>query len=325
VNLDGVVIESMAVALPRNSASARDLVAGCHAPIDFEMQAITGIASTPTARAGEYSLDLAETAIQRCLARSRHPARDIDLLISGTLLNSNSPGTISLEPGMASAMKARLGFEQALTLDVSCACAGLFAALRVADAFLECNAAKRVLIFSGEFVTQAAHTAQALIESANDPRMPCLTVGDSALAMVIERASDGGGFSNLQLFTLGRYSGHCVAKPTDRAPGGVVMETDAVRLALVTSKEGLLHFQRAYATRPGEAATFDFLVPHQASASSLAGAMRDANKRHNEPLLTNENVINNLERRGNTVTTTHFLAIYDAILQGRIRNGHRLL
>lgn len=326
MNLDGVVIESMAVALPRNSTSARDLVGGCRAPIDFEMQAITGIASTPTAEAGEYSVDLAETAIRRCLARSRYLARDIDLLISGTLLNSNAPGNISLEPGMASAIKARLGFDRALTVDVSCACAGLFAALRVADAFLESNAATRVLVFSGEFVTQAARAAQAQIESANDPRMPCLTVGDSALAMVIERTnSEGAGFSNLQLFTLGRYSGHCVAKPTDQAPGGVVMETDAVRLALVTSKEGLLHFQRSYSPRAGEPAQFDFLVPHQASASSLAGAMRDANKRNTAPLLTNDNVINNLERRGNTVTTTHFLAIYDAILQGRIRNGHRLL
>jgi len=320
-----ILIESLGAAIPQASTSALSLVAGCRTPIAFEMEAITGIASTPTAGEGEYALDLAEMAIRDCLSRSRYSATDVDVLISGTLINSNRPGEVTLEPGMASTIKRRMGFEHALTFDVSSACAGIFVGLWLAESFLKSGAARRVLLFSGEFVTHAARTAQAEIESANDPRMPCLTVGDSGIALLLELGERSDvGFTELHLFTLGRYSGHCVAKPTERAPGGVLMKTDTVRLALITGKEGMRHFERVQEER-GSAVQFDFFVPHQASSATLAGVMRDANKRAGTAFLSDANVINNLARRGNTVTTTHFLAIYDAIRSSRIQSGHRLL
>jgi len=320
-----VVIESIGAAIPRSSTSARSLVEGCRNRIDFEMEAITGIASTPTASEGEYAIDMAELAIKDCLSRSQFTASDVDVVISGSLLNSNTPGVITLEPGMASSIKQRLGFDNALSLDVSTACAGVFAALCIAESFLKTGAARRVLVFSGEFVTHAARTAQAQVESANDPRMPCLTVGDSGIALLLELSPRTDvGFSDLRLFTLGRYSGHCIAKPTERAPGGILMKTDTVRLALITSKEGMRHFERMQEERGG-VTDFDFFVPHQASSATLAGVIRDANKRAGRALFTDENVINNLELRGNTVTTTHFLAVYDAIKSSRIQSGQRLL
>ena len=320
-----VVIESLGAAIPRSSTSARSLVEGCRTRIDFEMEAITGIASTPTAGEGEYSLDMAEVAIRDCLSRSQYTASEVDVLISGSLINCNTPGVVTLEPGMASSIKRRMGFENALSLDVSSACAGVFVGLCIAESFLKSGAARRVLVFSGEFVTHAARTAQAQIESANDARMPCLTVGDSGIALLLELGTRSDvGFTDLRLFTLGRYSGHCVAKPTERAPGGVLMKTDTVRLALITSKEGMRHFERMREER-GTVDGFDFFVPHQASSATLAGVIRDANKRAGAPLLSDANVVNNLERRGNTVTTTHFLAIYDAIKSSRIQSGHRLL
>jgi 3-oxoacyl-[acyl-carrier-protein] synthase III len=320
-----VVVESLGAALPRSSTSARSLVAGCRTPIAFEMEAITGITSTPTAGDGEYALDMAQMAIRDCLSRSQYGINDIDVVISGSLLNCNTPGVVTLEPGMASSIKQRMGFENAMSLDVSSACAGVFVGLWIAESFLKSGAARRVLLFSGEFVTHAARTAQAQVESANDPRMPCLTVGDSGIALLLELGDRSDvGFTDLRLFTLGRYSGHCVAKPTERAPGGVLMKTDTVRLALITSKEGMRHFERMQEER-GTAAEFDFFVPHQASSATLAGVIRDANKRAGSALLNDGNVVNNLALRGNTVTTTHFLAIYDAIKSARIRTGHRLL
>jgi len=324
-SVGNVVIESLGAAIPRSSTSARNLVAGCRTPIAFEMEAITGIASTPTAGEGEYALDMAELAIRDCLSRSQYSASDVDVVIGGSLINSNAPGLVTLEPGMASSIKRRMGFGNALTLDVSSACAGVFVGLWIAECFLKSGAARRVLVFSGEFVTHAARTAQAQVESANDPRMPCLTVGDSGIALLLELGERSDiGFTELRLFTLGRYSGHCVAKPTERAPGGVLMKTDTVRLALITSKEGMRHFERMQEQR-GSVVEFDFLVPHQASSATLAGVIRDTNKRAGRSVLSDANVINNLASRGNTVTTTHFLAIYDAIRSSRIRSGHRLL
>lgn len=326
MNTGNVMIEGLGVALPSTFRSATDLVAGCRVPIDFNMEAITGIRETPTLAEGEYARDMAERAILDCLRCSKRTPSDVELLVGCTLVNCNRPGAIELEPTLAQEMQRRFGFTRALTLDVSAACAGLFVGLCIAEAFLKSRTVRSALIFTGEYVTHAVATAQREIESAMDPRLPCLTIGDSGAALMLELGDDPNrGLLDLQLYTLGRYSGHCVAKPTDRAPGGLVMNTNTVRLALITSREGKNHFDRVQRTRPWLPTEFDFFVPHQASAATLGGVVRDANRRLGAGTLRDDNVINNLARRGNTVTTTHFMAIHDAIRDRRIQNGHRLL
>src|SRR6187399_1171985 len=245
-----VMIESLGVALPSRFRSASDLVAGCRVPLDFNMQAITGIIETPTLGEGEYAIDMAERAIEDCFSRSRHSPRDVELVIGCTLVDCNRPGAIQLEPGQSHRVQRRFGFTHALCLDVSAACAGLFVGLQAAQAFLEAGVVRRALIFAGEYVTHAAVTAQREIESANDPRLPCLTVGDSGAALLLELGDDPTrGLLDLQLYTLGRYSSYCVAKPSEQAPGGLVMKTNTVRPALMTSREGMSHFERLRQTR----------------------------------------------------------------------------
>jgi 3-oxoacyl-[acyl-carrier-protein] synthase III len=321
-----VMIESLGVAIPSTFRSAHEIVAGCRVPIDFNMEAVTGIAATPTLPPGRFAKDLAEQAVEDCLAKSRYEPADVDLLIGCTLVNCNEPHTIAVEPSISALIKERFGLVRALTFDVTAACAGLFVGLYIARAFLTTGGARRALIFAGEYVTHAATAAQAEIESANDPRMPCLTVGDSGAALMLELGSDPNlGLLDFQLYTLGRYSGYCVAKPTERVPGGIVMKTDTVRLALITSRKGMEHFERFQNKQNWQLTQFDFFIPHQASAATLSGAMREANKRFGAKILTEANVINNLAQRGNTVTTTHFMALHDAIRASRIRNGNKLL
>ena len=321
-----VMIESLGVGLPETFISARELIAGCQNPVDFDLASITGITEVPKLPPGKYAQHLAEQAVGACLATSRHAPGAVDLVIACTLLNHNAPRVVSLEPPMSSVIKQRFGFDAALTFDVSCACAGLFVGLRVAGAFLRSGAIRTALIYAGEHVTHVFDTAQQVLKSGSDPHLPCLTVGDSGAALMLELGSDPElGLRDFQLLTLGRYSNHCVAQPYSKPPGGILMRTDTVRLALVTCREGMAHFERSQRAGKFDGLNFDFFVPHQASSATLAGVMRDTNRRFGADTLTERNTINNLAHRGNTVTTTHFVAIHDAMREGRIKSGSKLL
>lgn len=321
-----VMIESLGVGLPEEFTTASDLVAGCRHRVDFDLEGITGITRVPKLPPGKYAQHMAEQAVTACLGSSRHAPRDVDLVIGCTLLNHSAPRTVSLEPPLSSVIKQRFGFASALTFDVSCACAGLFVGLRIAATFLRSGAARTALIYAGEHVTHVFDTAQQVLKTGNDPHLPCLTVGDSGAALILELGTDPEfGLRDFQLLTLGRYSNHCVAQPYAKPPGGILMRTDTVRLALVTCREGMAHFERSHREGKLEGLDFDFFVPHQASSATLAGVMRDTNRRFGAGTLTEANTINNLAHRGNTVTTTHFVAIHDAIRDGRIKSGQRLM
>lgn len=322
------MIESLGVALPERFVSTQELVAGCRHSLDFDLEATTGISELPALPDGQFARDIAAQAVASCLSRSRYTASEVDLLISCTLLNHDQPRRVTLEPTTSSTLQRQFGFENALTFDVSCACAGLFVGLLVADSFLRSGSARTVLICSGEHVSHGWHLVQQIVKSGSDPHMPCLTIGDSGAALMLDAGSlPELGLRDLQLLTLGRYSNHCVAQPTPQAPGGYLMRTDTVRLALVTCREGMAHFERARAQAAGNPALggFDYFVPHQASSATLQGVMRDTNRRFGPDTLTEDNTLNNLARRGNTITTTHFVAIYDAIRAGRVQNGDRLV
>jgi 3-oxoacyl-[acyl-carrier-protein] synthase III len=69
------------------------------------------------------------------------------------------------EPSTAVRLKHRLGFYNALVFDISCACAGMFAAIHVIDAMIRAGLVKRGMVVSGEYITPLTETAQKEIET----------------------------------------------------------------------------------------------------------------------------------------------------------------
>lgn len=64
---------------------------------------------------------------------------------------------------------------------------------------------------------------------------------------------------------------------------------------------------------------------HQTSSTALASAMREINRRMGARVCHPGNTIDNLARRGNTSSTTHFVALADSLATGRIRSGDRVI
>lgn len=320
------VIESLGVYLPPRVVSTDEVLSGCRKRMLFPLERMTGIRARRMAGETEFSIDLAARAVAECLDRSRHHPCDIDLLVCCNISRFDAADRFSFEPGTAVALRERFGLVNALVFDISNACTGIFTAINLADAWLRSGAVRRVLVVSGEYISHLAKTAQQEIDGFLDPRLACLTLGDAGVAMVLERSTRAGvGFHQIDLYTLGRYSGLCIAKATDRAHGGAIMLTDAIRQTAVGVGNAVSH--AAYVLRRGGWApeAFDHLVMHQTSETALRQAMRAINKLYRRRVCHDGNTVINLRERGNTATTTHWVALADRIAEGSLRSGDRVI
>jgi len=318
------VIESLGVYLPEAAVATESLLAGCVHPVSFPLEQLTGIESRRVVADGQFSLDLAIAAVADCLRRSRHAVADIDLLIACNISRLDGPNRVSCEPGTAFRIKRQFGFARALAFDISNACAGMFTGLLVADALIRAGAISRALVFSGEYITHLSRTAQQEIDGYLDPRLACLTVGDAGAAVILERSADPEiGFQGIDIFTLGKYSSVCIAKPAAGAGGGATMLTDPMQVAALGLEPPARHAARLLQEAGWTLDSVAHIVPHQISTISINEGMREIGKLFDVDV--SGQVVNNLAQRGNTASNTHFVALMDQIRNHRIQTGDRAL
>jgi len=319
------LIESLGVYLPPKAVTTREVMRGCRPLVSLlPLEALTGIRSRRMAGDLEFSIDLAKQAVTDCLARSRYGPDDIDLLLCANISRCDRPHfRVTIEPSTSLLLKHHFGFRSALAFDVLNACSGVFTALYLADALITLGVVKRAMVVSGDYVTHLTLAAQGLIDGASDPRLACLTLGDAGIALILEPSPrDGVGFHAIDLFTLGRYSSCCIAKLTPS--GSWTMYTDYSEMAEAAFRPTLLHLQQLVSRAGTRATSLAHVIPHQTSRRTLRRGARALPKfLPGSP--TTPNVIDNLAERGNTTTTTHFVALRDHVLNGAIRSGDRVL
>jgi 3-oxoacyl-[acyl-carrier-protein] synthase III len=321
------LIESLGVYLPSREVSTDEVMQGCRNKICFPLERMTGIRSRHVAGDTEFAIDLAKQAVTRCLATSRHTPGDVELLISCAIARVDGPGFhVSYEPSTAVRLKHHFGFDHAMVFDVRSACSGMFVGISIVDALIRLGTIGCGLVVSGEYITNLATTAQQEIEDLLDPRLACLTLGDAGAAVMLEAGpTDGAGFAAIDLWTLGGYAQYCVAGPTEQAHGGAIMFTEALKLTEAATRFGSGHALHTLRQAGWPAEGFQHLIMHQTSRTALTSATRAINRLLKRPVCHEGNTIDNLERCGNTATTSHFVALAEGIRKGRIRPGERTI
>jgi 3-oxoacyl-[acyl-carrier-protein] synthase III len=326
MNTGNMIIESIGVYLPERVVSTDEVLRGCATELKFPLERITGIRSRRVAGEAEFSIDLARQAVEHCFRLSRYRPEDIDLVICSNISRCDGPNSqFTFEPSTAARLSALVGCTHALTFDVANACAGTFTAFALADGLLKSGKHHRALVASGEYITCLTQTAQREIDGAADPRLACLTLGDSGVATILELGQGTTvGFQELDLCTLSRYSDCCTAGASHRHHGAVML-TDALRLTAASLTEGLPLAMAGLAQNGWSPDNAQHIILHQTSRTTLVGGMRAINHAVGREVCHAGNMIDHLADRGNTATNSHMLALYENMVTGRIEPGDTVL
>ena len=272
---------------------------------DAWIQARTGIRERRIAAPTEQTSDLAEHASRAALSAARVAPGDVDLIVVAT----TTPDMVF--PSTACILQAKLGSAGGAAFDVQAVCSGFVYALALADKMVASGAARNALVVGAEIYSR--------IIDWND-RGTCVLFGDGAGAVVLV-PSPVPGIVSSHLHADGRYGdilcvpgtladGAVAGSPYVRMEGGAVFKF-AVRVMAEVAHEALA------ASGVGVEAV-DWLIPHQANVRIIDATAR----RLGVPL---SKVVTTVDRHANTSAASIPLALDEAVRDGRIVAGHRVL
>ncbi len=318
-------IESIGYYLPPSaslSAFIEQFPEGWQYPIHKK----AGIEQVRKVNIGEYSLSLAKKAVERCMATSRYNIKDIDVVICCNICKYDFENEVTIEPATSVSVAQHFGLKDAECFDINNACAGVFTGLYTAKSMIASKAAKRILVVSGEYITKLGETvlkeSEGNSQFSKQDLMASLTLSDSAVAMIVEEGQEGIGFTDIQLQTYGEYSHLCTGFPMENGP---VMLTKSAELAQRATEYSADHVVNTMYQNNWEKEEIRFLIPHQTAEKVIYKAIIQVNNRKGDVHFDLDNTLVNLKKRGNTSTTTHFIALMDKILEGEINEGDKIV
>jgi 3-oxoacyl-[acyl-carrier-protein] synthase-3 len=291
--------------LPGNPVTNDDLAARGIDTNDEWIVTRTGIRSRYLAEQGTTSSELGLIAAQRALEMAAVQAADLDLIIVAT----STPDFIF--PSTACLIQGKLGNKGAATFDVQAVCAGFTYALGIAEKFIRSGSHKKALVIGAEVFSR--------ILDWND-RGTCVLFGDGAGAVVLEASETPGilatamhadGSQNGILNVPGQIcGGQVTGDPFLRMDGQAVFKF-AVRVLADVAHE-------VCQTAGLQTQDIDWLIPHQANIRIIEATGKKLG-------VDRDKVIVTVDRHGNTSAASVPLALDEAVRDGRIQRGQKVL
>ncbi len=272
---------------------------------DAWIRARTGIRERRIAAPAEKTSDLAEHAARAALAAAGIAPADVDLVVVAT----TTPDMVF--PSTACILQAKLGAPGGPAFDVQAVCSGFVYALALADRMVASGMARNALVVGAEIYSR--------ILDWND-RGSCVLFGDGAGAVVLV-PSRTPGIGSAHLHADGRYrdilcvpgslaGGEVSGTPFVRMDGPAVFKF-AVRVMAEAGAEAL-------AANGVDASAVDWFIPHQANIRIMDATAKKLG-------VPKERMIATVDRHANTSAASIPLALDEAVRDGRVAAGHRLL
>jgi 3-oxoacyl-[acyl-carrier-protein] synthase III len=315
-------IESLGVYLPDKILTMEALLASCRRRPRWDLERITGIRERRVA-VGEYAVDLGIKAARQALSMSRYRAEELDVIVCTSISKHNRENEFHLEPATAVRIRAAIGAGNARVFDVVNACAGMFTGILVLQGMIRSGMARCGLVVSGEQNLPLAATAARELRHSFDGQLAALTLGDGGAALVLDRSPDPHfGFHFIELVTGARHDHYCYSRPSRRGPGGILV-TKARGLQRKGNEHFPAYFKRALDASGWTLDDLQHIIPHQVSVRAIENGVRAVGRYLGGALP--DITLCSADHYGNTSTTSHFLAIHDAMRQGRIQEGHNAM
>jgi 3-oxoacyl-[acyl-carrier-protein] synthase-3 len=268
----------------------------------------TGIKRRHIAEPGTTTFSLAVEAAREALAASAVRPEELDMILVAT---SSPDGPF---PSVACRVQGELGVPGACAMDLLAACTGFVYALSAAETYVSSGRADTVLVIGAEVLSR-------LVDWKD--RGTSVIFADGAAAAVLRPAQRGAGFLAWCLGSDGRgYEQITCGNPT---LGGYTAGDSPPRIAMkgpdVFKFATDIFIRQAFAVAEEagiDIDDIDLFVPHQANSRIIEAAARRVG-------LPMERVMVNIDEYGNTSTATIGLALHDALRQGRLKSGDRVL
>ena len=265
----------------------------------------TGIRSRYLADPGTTSSELGLAAAQRALEMAGIAASEIDLIIVAT----STPDFIF--PSTACLIQGKLGNKGAAAFDVQAVCSGFAYALGIADKFIRSGSHKKALVIGAEVFSRILDWTD---------RGTCVLFGDGAGAVVLEASERPGilatamhadGSLNGILNVPGQIcGGQVTGDPFLRMDGQAVFKF-AVRVLAEIAEE-------VCSTAGIATSDVDWLIPHQANIRIIEATGKKLGVDRSKVIVT-------VDRHGNTSAASVPLALDEAVRDGRLQRGQKVL
>lgn len=271
----------------------------------------TGIRERHVVDDGEATSSMAAKAARLALERAGLSADELDAVMVATTTADH------LVPTAACLVQEQLGARHAAVFDLGAACAGFVYGLAVAKGLVVSGASRRVLLV-------AAETISRFIDWSD--RSTCVLFGDGAGAVVIEASDGRGGIRGTVLrgdgtkrHALWVEGGGSLMVRLDDANGQMYRlrmdGQDVFKLAVPSMARACEEVLAGEGLRVGDVT---LLIPHQANLRIIEAVGKRLG-------IDRARVFVNIERYGNTSAASIPIALCEAVEEGRVRPGDRIL
>jgi 3-oxoacyl-(acyl-carrier-protein) synthase III len=243
----------------------------------------------------------------------KHGADTIDCMIFA------SASSDLIEPATANIVQEKLGLDCPV-FDVKNACNSFVTALQIAGSFIESGVHEKILITSGEKLSNAI-----MFNPSNEDdirkRLASLSFGDGGSAVMVERSANGCGLYFQKFKTVGKHWRLCTIKgggsmfPFD--PDKNYFEGKTAELASILVMEGAQFIQSCFLKPGWTLADIDHVVTHQVSMKTF------------EVLAANSGfpvhkMIQVCDTYGNIASVSIPLSLYLAEKKGLLKHGDKI-
>jgi 3-oxoacyl-[acyl-carrier-protein] synthase III len=280
---------------------------------DQWIQERTGIRERHIVDQGVATSDLSVEAAKLCLAKRGIEADELEAIIVATVTPD------MLFPATACLVQDKLGAKHAWGFDLSAACSGFIYALQVGTKLVESGAHKKVMVIGADVMS-------SVIDYTD--RATCVIFGDGAGAVLLEPCEPGEIGMIDYWHEIDGSGGPLLCMPGGGSLHPATAETVAQKMHFVHQDGGAVY---KFAVRKMAEAAEILLTRNGVSGSELGCFIpHQANKRiilsTAERLgMTEDHVIINIDRYGNTTAGTIPLAMQTGIDEGRLKKGDLVL
>ncbi|MCX7748806.1 MAG: ketoacyl-ACP synthase III [Clostridia bacterium] len=282
---------------------------------DEWIQKKTGIKERRVANEGEATSDLAYKAALMAVEDAGLTPLDIDLIILNCLCPDHR------DPATSCLVQQKLGAFNAAAFDINVGgCPGSVYSINLGSSFITSGACKNVLVIGADVIT-------SMIDWMD--RVTCCFFGDGAGAVVLSRVAKAGilGYS---MYADGRgYESILVPQGGSRAraenisiniglkDGATCVDMDG-KAVWNFATNAFPESVRNVASDVGiELSDIDIVIPHQANVNIISEGMKKLE-------IPFEKAFVNIHKYGNTVGASVFIALAEAIREGRIKQGDKV-